>query len=130
MKNQKERPQVVGALGDGPALLGPQAVHADLDLGGVLLPQAQLVAPQADLHGVAEGGHLVGNWPGVTVEKKEGEARLGDAAFTVVDLPGIYSLSPYSMEELVARKFIIEERPDAIIDIQRAQSPWQDAPRW
>ncbi|MDE6932555.1 MAG: ferrous iron transport protein B, partial [Oscillospiraceae bacterium] len=59
----------------------------------------------------------VGNWPGVTVEKKEGEARLGDAAFTVVDLPGIYSLSPYSMEELVARKFIIEERPDAIIDI-------------
>ena len=59
----------------------------------------------------------VGNWPGVTVEKKEGEARLGDVQFTVVDLPGIYSLSPYSMEELVARKFIIEERPDAIIDI-------------
>ena len=59
----------------------------------------------------------VGNWPGVTVEKKEGEARLGDVQFTVVDLPGIYSLSPYSQEELVARKFIIEERPDAIIDI-------------
>ncbi len=59
----------------------------------------------------------VGNWPGVTVEKKEGEARLGELRFTVVDLPGIYSLSPYSMEELVARKFIIEEQPDAIIDI-------------
>ncbi len=59
----------------------------------------------------------VGNWPGVTVEKKEGEARLGDVRFTVVDLPGIYSLSPYSMEELVARKFIIDEQPDAIIDI-------------
>ena len=59
----------------------------------------------------------VGNWPGVTVEKKEGEARLGDLRFTVVDLPGIYSLSPYSMEELVARRFIIEEQPDAIIDI-------------
>ena len=59
----------------------------------------------------------VGNWPGVTVEKKEGEARLGDLSFTVVDLPGIYSLSPYSMEELVARKFIINEQPDAIIDI-------------
>ena len=59
----------------------------------------------------------VGNWPGVTVEKKEGEARLGDVSFTVVDLPGIYSLSPYSMEELVARKFIINEQPDAIIDI-------------
>ncbi|MCI9445071.1 MAG: ferrous iron transport protein B [Oscillospiraceae bacterium] len=59
----------------------------------------------------------VGNWPGVTVEKKEGEARLGDVRFTVVDLPGIYSLSPYSMEELVARRFIINEQPDAIIDI-------------
>ena len=59
----------------------------------------------------------VGNWPGVTVEKKEGQARLGELSFTVVDLPGIYSLSPYSMEELVARKFIIEEQPDAIIDI-------------
>ncbi len=59
----------------------------------------------------------VGNWPGVTVEKKEGRAKLGDLEFTVVDLPGIYSLSPYSMEELVARKFIIEEQPDAIIDI-------------
>jgi len=59
----------------------------------------------------------VGNWPGVTVEKKEGEAKLGDVRFTVVDLPGIYSLSPYSMEELVARKFIINEQPDAIIDI-------------
>ena len=59
----------------------------------------------------------VGNWPGVTVEKKEGQAKLGGLEFTVVDLPGIYSLSPYSMEELVARKFIIGEQPDAIIDI-------------
>ena len=59
----------------------------------------------------------VGNWPGVTVEKKEGTAHLGDRAITVVDLPGIYSLSPYSMEEIVARDFIVGERPDAIIDI-------------
>ncbi|MDE7245122.1 MAG: fused ferrous iron transport protein A/B, partial [Oscillospiraceae bacterium] len=59
----------------------------------------------------------VGNWPGVTVEKKEGIAKLGELSFTVVDLPGIYSLSPYSMEELVARKFITGERPDAIINI-------------
>jgi len=59
----------------------------------------------------------VGNWPGVTVEKKEGEAKLGDVRFTVVDLPGIYSLSPYSQEELVARRFIIGEQPDAIINI-------------
>ena len=59
----------------------------------------------------------VGNWPGVTVEKKEGSARLGDKALTVVDLPGIYSLSPYSMEEIVARDFIIGESPDCVIDI-------------
>ncbi len=59
----------------------------------------------------------VGNWPGVTVEKKEGIAKVGEVSFTVVDLPGIYSLSPYSMEELVARKFIIGEKPDAIINI-------------
>ena len=53
----------------------------------------------------------VGNWPGVTVEKKEGTAHLGDRELTVVDLPGIYSLSPYSMEEIVARDFIIGEKP-------------------
>ena len=59
----------------------------------------------------------VGNWPGVTVEKKEGSARLEDKEITVVDLPGIYSLSPYSMEEIVARNFIINEAPDCVIDI-------------
>jgi len=59
----------------------------------------------------------VGNWPGVTVEKKEGETRIGDRTVTVVDLPGIYSLSPYSMEEIVARDFIIGEAPDCVIDI-------------
>ena len=59
----------------------------------------------------------VGHWPGVTVEKKEGIAQVGEVSFTLVDLPGIYSLSPYSMEEIVARKFIIDEKPDAIINI-------------
>lgn len=59
----------------------------------------------------------VGNWPGVTVEKKEGRASVDGKAVTVVDLPGIYSLSPYSMEEIVARDFIVSERPDAIINI-------------
>lgn len=59
----------------------------------------------------------VGNWPGVTVEKKEGTAHLGSREMTIVDLPGIYSLSPYSMEEIVARKFIIGEHPDAILNI-------------
>lgn len=64
----------------------------------------------------------VGNWPGVTVEKKTGVASLGDREVNIVDLPGIYSLSPYSMEEIVARDYIIgsaadEQRPDAIINI-------------
>ncbi len=59
----------------------------------------------------------VGNWPGVTVEKKEGLATVEGRAVTIVDLPGIYSLSPYSMEEIVARNFIVEEAPDAIINI-------------
>ncbi|WP_251318511.1 ferrous iron transport protein B [Flintibacter muris] len=59
----------------------------------------------------------VGNWPGVTVEKKEGTAHIGDREVTVVDLPGIYSLSPYSMEEIVSRDFIIGEAPDCVIDI-------------
>lgn len=59
----------------------------------------------------------VGNWPGVTVEKKEGQAQLDQNPVKVVDLPGIYSLSPYSMEEIIARDFIVEERPDVMIDI-------------
>ncbi len=59
----------------------------------------------------------VGNWPGVTVEKKEGLATVDGRTVTIVDLPGIYSLSPYSMEEIVARNFIVEEAPDAIINI-------------
>ena len=59
----------------------------------------------------------VGNWPGVTVEKKEGLARVDNRDVTIVDLPGIYSLSPYSMEEIVARSFVVDEHPDAIINI-------------
>ena len=64
----------------------------------------------------------VGNWPGVTVEKKEGLARVDNRDVTIVDLPGIYSLSPYSMEEIVARSFVVEERPDAIINIVDASN--------
>ena len=59
---------------------------------------------------------FVGNWPGVTVEKKEGKLKKHDGV-TVVDLPGIYSLSPYTLEEVVARNFLIGERPDAILNI-------------
>ncbi len=58
----------------------------------------------------------VGNWPGVTVEKKEGKLK-GFKDVTIVDLPGIYSLSPYTLEEVVARNYIISEKPDAIINI-------------
>lgn len=59
----------------------------------------------------------VGNWPGVTVEKKEGNLRDTDKDITLVDLPGIYSLAPYSMDEIVSRNFLLEERPDLIINI-------------
>ena len=59
---------------------------------------------------------FVGNWPGVTVEKKEGKLKKHDDV-TITDLPGIYSLSPYTLEEVVARNYLIEERPDAILDI-------------
>ena len=59
---------------------------------------------------------FVGNWPGVTVEKKEGKLKKHDDV-TIMDLPGIYSLSPYTLEEVVARNYLIEERPDAILNI-------------
>lgn len=58
----------------------------------------------------------VGNWPGVTVEKKEGTLK-GNRDIMIVDLPGIYSLSPYSLDEVVARDFLIEEQPDFIINL-------------
>ena len=59
---------------------------------------------------------LVGNWPGVTVEKKEGKLKKHDNVI-IMDLPGIYSLSPYTLEEVVARNYLIGERPDAILNI-------------
>ena len=59
---------------------------------------------------------FVGNWPGVTVEKKEGKLK-GHKDVTITDLPGIYSLSPYTLEEVVARNYLINERPDAILNI-------------
>ena len=59
---------------------------------------------------------FVGNWPGVTVEKKEGRLKKHEDV-VIMDLPGIYSLSPYTLEEVVARNYLIEERPDAILNI-------------
>jgi len=59
----------------------------------------------------------VGNWPGVTVEKKSGLVKYKDMEIEVVDLPGIYSLTAYSIEEIVARNFLIDEKPDVVVDI-------------
>ncbi|HEX9059412.1 MAG TPA: ferrous iron transport protein B [Clostridia bacterium] len=59
----------------------------------------------------------VGNWPGVTIEKKEGKARKMLQDIKIIDLPGIYSLSPYSMEEIIARDYILDEKPDVLINI-------------
>ena len=59
---------------------------------------------------------FVGNWPGVTVEKKEGKLKKHPEV-TITDLPGIYSLSPYTLEEVVARNYLINQRPDAILNI-------------
>ena len=58
----------------------------------------------------------VGNWPGVTVEKKEGRLK-GQKDVIIQDLPGIYSLSPYTLEEVVARSYLVNEKPDAILNI-------------
>ncbi len=71
-----------------------------------------------DLTGSAQ---YVGNWPGVTVEKKEGKLR-GHKDIAVVDLPGIYSMSPYTLEEVISRKYIREEKPDVIIDLVDASN--------
>ena len=64
----------------------------------------------------------VGNWPGVTVEKKEGKLK-GREDVIITDLPGIYSLSPYTLEEVVTRKYLIDEEPDAILDVVDGTNP-------
>ncbi|MGI6004319.1 MAG: ferrous iron transport protein B [Christensenellales bacterium] len=63
----------------------------------------------------------VGNWPGVTVERKEGTVR-GHRDITIQDLPGIYSLSPYTMEEVISRNYLVEDKPDVILDIVDASN--------
>ncbi|MCK5845669.1 MAG: 50S ribosome-binding GTPase, partial [Victivallales bacterium] len=69
------------------------------------------------------GAHQhVGNWPGVTVEKKEGFFKCEGAECRVVDLPGTYSLTAYSLDEVVARDFVVNEKPDVVIDIVDASN--------
>ena len=65
---------------------------------------------------LTSSNQYVGNWPGVTVEKKEGKLK-GESDVVIQDLPGIYSLSPYTPEEVVSRKYLVEEHPDAILNI-------------
>lgn len=64
----------------------------------------------------------VGNWPGVTVEKKEGTCRYQGYTIKVVDLPGVYSLTAYSLDEVIARNFVVEEKPDAVVDVVDASN--------
>ena len=59
----------------------------------------------------------VGNWPGVTVDKKEGVYKKFEEPIAIMDLPGIYSLSPYTSEEVIARNYILDEKPDCVINI-------------
>ena len=59
----------------------------------------------------------VGNWPGVTVDKKDGTYKKLEEEISIIDLPGIYSLSPYTSEEVISRNYILEDKPDCIINI-------------
>ena len=64
----------------------------------------------------------VANWPGVTVEKKIGNVMVDSEPIEIVDLPGTYSLTAYTQEELVARNFLVDERPEVIIDVMNADA--------
>jgi len=64
----------------------------------------------------------VGNWPGVTVEKKEGSCNFRGCKIKVVDLPGVYSLTAYSLDEVIARDYVVDEKPDVVVDIVDASN--------
>ena len=73
-------------------------------------------------NGMTGSTQFVGNWPGVTVEKKEGKTKINGEAVAVMDLPGIYSLSPYTKEEIISRDYILSGEADAVIDIVDASN--------
>jgi ferrous iron transport protein B len=78
---------------------------------------------KSSLFNLLTGAHQhVANYPGVTVEKKQGYCRYRDHEITVVDLPGTYSLTAYSIEELIARRFILDEKPDVVVDVVDASN--------
>ena len=68
------------------------------------------------------GRQHVGNWPGVTVEKKEGRLSYQDYGIRIVDLPGVYSLTAYSLDEVIARNFVVDDKPDVVVDIVDASN--------
>ena len=72
---------------------------------------------------LTKGHQHVGNWPGKTIEKKEGICKYKGYEIYIVDLPGTYSLTAYSPEELIARNYIIEEKPDVVVNIVDASNP-------
>jgi len=78
---------------------------------------------KSSLFNVLTGAHQhVANYPGVTVEKRQGSCRYQDHEIVVVDLPGTYSLTAYSLEELIARRFVLEEKPDVVVDVVDASN--------
>ena len=102
------------------AKVEPKAVdteHIDVALAGN--PNA---GKTTVFNAITGAHHHVGNYPGVTVEKKEGLRTVGDAQVHIVDLPGTYSLTAYSLEEVVARNYVIEEQPDVVIDVVDASN--------
>ena len=80
------------------------------------LREIQTQAKPRFVNALTGSNQFVGNWPGVTVEKKEGKLK-GHKDVIITDLPGIYSLSPYTLEEVVARNYLIGVRPNAILNI-------------
>ncbi|TFG49629.1 MAG: ferrous iron transporter B, partial [Anaerolineales bacterium] len=78
---------------------------------------------KSTLFNALTGSHQhVGNWPGKTVEKKEGRLQIGDQEILVVDLPGTYSLTAYSIEEIIARDYIVNNKPDAVVAVVNASN--------
>jgi ferrous iron transport protein B len=78
------------------------------------------VGKTALINALTKGNFTVGNFPGVTVEKKEGKAKINGKEVVFVDLPGIYSLQPRSIDEKIARDFLIKDRPDLILNVINA----------
>ncbi|MFO8082564.1 MAG: ferrous iron transport protein B [Armatimonadota bacterium] len=100
----------------------PEAVAIDSEHIDIALAGNPNAGKTTVFNAITGAHHHVGNYPGVTVEKKEGLRTVGDTHVHVVDLPGTYSLTAYSLEEVVARNYVIEEQPDVVIDVVDASN--------